>query len=241
MAKNMDDLKQLAGEYAANLITDGMLVGLGEGSTAYWAIRRVADRLREGSLRDVAAIACSLNVERHARELGIPIASFDERTRIDMTIDGADEVDPQFNLIKGGGGALLREKIVAQASAREIIVIDEGKLSTALGVKWPVPVEVLPFAAGPVARFLAGLGGTPRLRTRSDGSRYFTDQRNLIFDTSFGPIPDPAALAVRLEGRAGLVAHGLFVGLATEIVIAGPGGIRHVQRGEPLLPADPKA
>ncbi len=237
----MDDLKQLAGEYAANLITDGMLVGLGEGSTAYWAVRRVGERLREGSLREIAAIACSLNVERHARELGIPIASFDERTRIDMTIDGADEVDPGFNLIKGGGGALLREKIVAQASAREVIVVDEGKLSPALGTRWPVPIEVLPFAAGPVARFLAGLGGTPRLRTRSDGTRYFTDQRNLIFDTSFGPIPEPGALAARLDGRAGLVAHGLFVGLATEIVIAGPGGIRHIQRGEPLFAGNPSA
>jgi ribose 5-phosphate isomerase A len=241
MAQNMDDLKNLAGEYAANLITDGMLIGLGEGTTAYWAIRRVAERLGDGSLRDISAIACSLNVERHARELGIPIASFDERTRIDITIDGADEVDPQLNLIKGGGGALLREKIVAQASAREIIVVDEGKLSTALGVRWPVPVEVLPFAAGTVARFLAGLGGTPRLRTRADGARYLTDQRNLIFDTSFGPIPDPGALAARLDGRAGLVAHGLFVGLATEIVIAGPGGIRHVQRGEPIIIEAPPA
>ncbi|HQV27355.1 MAG TPA: ribose-5-phosphate isomerase RpiA [Thermoflexales bacterium] len=237
----MDDLKKLAGEYAANLISDGMLVGLGEGTTAYWAIRRVAERLRDGSLRDIAAVACSLNVEQHARELGIPIASFDERTRIDITIDGADEVDPQLNLIKGGGGALLREKIVAEASAREIIVVDEGKLSTALGVRWPVPVEVLPFAAGPVARFLAGLGGTPRLRVRADGARYLTDQRNLIFDTSFGPIPDPGALAIRLDARAGLVAHGLFVGLATEIVIAGPGGIRHVQRGEPIFSGDPPA
>ena len=235
MAKTMDDLKKLAGDYAANLISDGMLVGLGEGSTAYWAVRRVAERLREGSLREIAAIACSLNVERHARELGIPIASFDERTRIDMTIDGADEVDPGFNMIKGGGGALLREKIVAQASAREVIVVDEGKLSPALGTRWPVPIEVLPFAAGPVARFLAGLGGTPRLRTRGDGARYLTDQRNVIFDTSFGPIAEPGALAARLDGRAGLVAHGLFVGLATEIVIAGPGGIRHIQRGEPLF------
>ncbi len=238
MAKNMDDLKQLAGEYAANLIADGMLVGLGEGTTAYWAVRRVADRLRDGSLRGITAIACSLNVERHARELGIPIASFDERTRIDITIDGADEVDPQINLIKGAGGALLREKIVAEASAREIIVVDESKLSTALGVRWPVPVEVLPFAAGPVARFLAGLGGTPRLRTQAGGARYLTDQRNLIFDTSFGPISDPSALAARLDGRAGLVAHGLFIGLATEIVIAGPRGIRHVQRGEPLFAGD---
>ena len=236
----MDDYKRLAGEYAANMIVDGMLVGLGEGSTAYWTVHRLGKRLSAGDLRDVAAIACSVNVEGHARELGIPIASLDERTRIDLTIDGADEVDPGLNLIKGGGGALLREKIVAQASAREVIVVDESKLSPALGTKWPVPIELLPFAAGTVARFLAGLGGVPRLRTRADGSRYMTDQRNLIFDTSFGPIADPAALAARLETRAGLVAHGLFIGLETEIVIAGSAGIRHLQRGDPLTPAAPR-
>ena len=235
LEKAMDELKRKAGEYAANLVVDGMLVGLGEGSTAAWATRRIGQRLRAGTLRNVLAVACSINVEAHARELGIPLANFDENTRIDLTIDGADEVDPEFNLIKGGGGALLREKVVAQASLREIIVVDESKLSRALGTVWPVPIEVLPFAAGTVTRFLASLGGIPRLRTRTDGSRYLTDQRNLIFDTSFGPIAQPAELSKRLDGRAGLVAHGLFIGLATEVVVAGADGIRHVLRGQPLL------
>lgn len=230
MGNPVEEFKRRAGEYAADLIEAGMIVGLGEGSTAFWAIRRLGERLREGSLSRVSGVPCSRKVEELAREVGIPLASLDEVARIDLTIDGADEVDADWNLIKGGGGALLREKIVAEASAREIIVVDEGKLSPVLGTRWAVPIEVVPFAAGAIARHLAALGGMPRLRASADGGRYTTDQGNLIFDTHFGPIPRPAELAARLSTRAGLVAHGLFIGLATDLVVAGPAGIQHLRR-----------
>ena len=146
-----------------------------------------------------------------------------------VTIDGADEVDPQFNLIKGGGGALLREKMVAQASVREIIVVDERKLSDAIGTLWPLPIEVVEFSWAATARFLRSIGGEPELRHHQDGAIYTTDQRNLILDTAFGPIDDPAALAAILEHRAGIVEHGMFLNLTDEVIVAGSGGVRHIK------------
>ena len=144
-AMNSDALKQQAGEYAADFIESGMVIGLGTGSTAIFATRRIAQRLRSGDLRDIVAAPTSLATEAAAIELGIPLTSLAEHARVDITIDGADEVDPDFNVIKGGGGAHLREKIVAQVTERLVIVVDESKLSEQLGVKWPVPVEVIPF------------------------------------------------------------------------------------------------
>ena len=152
--------------------------------------------------------------------------------QIDLTIDGADEVDPAFNLIKGGGGALLREKIVAQASRREIIVIDEGKLSPRLGTKRALPVEVLPYGWQSQARFLEKLNAQVRVRRAADGSEMRTDQDNLILDCQFGPIADAEALARLLGDRAGIVEHGLFIGLADEIIVAGTDGIRHLRRND---------
>ena len=140
-----EELKKQAGEFAVNFIQSGMIVGLGEGSTAIWAIRKIAQELQNGTLQNILGIPCSKNVERIAQALGIPLTTLDTHPVIDLTIDGADEVDPQFNLIKGGGGALLREKIVAQATQREVIVVDENKLSKLLGTVWAVPIEVLPF------------------------------------------------------------------------------------------------
>ncbi|MCK4452241.1 MAG: ribose 5-phosphate isomerase A, partial [Anaerolineae bacterium] len=149
---------------------------------------------------------------------------------VDVTIDGADEVDPHLNLIKGGGGALLREKIVAQASRCEIIVVDESKLSPALGTHWPVPVEVTPFGWRSQAAYLESLGAQPVLRLSSDGTPFTTDQGNLILDCRFGPISQPAQLAARLSERAGIVEHGLFLGLATDVILAGVEGVRHLER-----------
>lgn len=223
--------KRAAAEYAVEFIRSGMTVGLGTGSTAIFATRRIAELYKNGRLRDIVAFATSSAMWREAVELGIPMLDEDLPRQIDLTIDGADEVDTQLNLIKGGGGALLREKVVAQASRREIIIVDESKLSPQLGVRWPVPVEVLPYGWRSQARYLASLGAEPALRLTSDGSRFITDQGNLILDSRFGPIADPEGLAIKLAERAGILEHGLFLNLAHDVVVAGPGGIRHLKRG----------
>jgi ribose 5-phosphate isomerase A len=145
---------------------------------------------------------------------------------LDVTIDGADEVDPQLNLIKGGGGAHLREKIVAQATARELIVVDETKLSPQLGTNHALPVEVLEFGWASQVRYVESLGATTTIRAGADGARFRTDQGNLIVDCAFGPIGDPAALADALAGRAGIVGHGLFLGLTDAVIVASPSGVR---------------
>ena len=223
-------LKQLAGEYAADLVESGMVVGLGTGSTAIFATRCIARKLRAGELRDIVALATSRATDAAARELGIPMLTDDIPREIDLTIDGADEVDPLLDLIKGGGGALLREKIVAQASRREVIVVDESKLSPRIGTHWPLPVEVLAFGWRSQARFLESLGAVVTPRT-GDGGLVRTDQGNMILDSRFGPIADPAALAGVLGARAGIIEHGLFIGLAHDLIVAGATGVRHVRRG----------
>lgn len=224
------ELKRQAAERAVDFVESGMIVGLGEGSTAIYAIRRIGQLIATGALCDILGVPCSRNVEETARALGIPLTTLDDHPAIDLTIDGADEVDPALNLIKGGGGALLREKMVAQASRREIIVVDHSKLSAALGTRWPLPIEVLEFGWKAQLRFLEGLGGQPVLRCRADGSPYRTDQGGFILDTRFGPIADPWALAAQLDARAGIIGHGLFLGLATDLIVASPDGVRHVRR-----------
>ena len=225
-------LKRLAGEQAAALVESGMLVGLGTGSTAIFATRRIGALLRSGELQDIVAIATSLATDAAARELGIPVLSDDIPKEVDITIDGADEVDPALDLIKGGGGALLREKIVAQASRREVIVVDESKLSPRIGTRWALPVEVLEFGWRSQARFLEAIGAEVVPRQR-DGELFRTDQGNMILDCRFGPITDPPALSVVLGARAGIVEHGLFVGIAHDLIVAGVDGVRHVQRDNP--------
>ena len=220
--------KQQAAERAVDFVQSGMVVGLGTGSTAIFAVRRIAQLLSEGRLRDLVGCATSRKVAEEARKLGITLMPDEVPNDIDLTIDGADEVDPQFNLIKGGGGALLREKIVAQASSREFIVVDEAKLSPRLGTNHPLPVEVLVFGWRSQVRYLESLGAEAKARTNDDGSTYLTDQGNMIFDCNFGPIEDPADLAAKLSVRAGIVEHGLFVGLATDLIIAGKNGLRHL-------------
>ncbi len=205
-----------------------MVVGLGFGSTALWAVRWIGAALARGELREIVGVPCAEGTAALARELGIPLVGLGDVEQIDLTIDGADEVDPRLNLIKGGGGALLREKMVAQASRREVIAVDGSKLSPALGTNFRLPVEVVSFGLKATARFLEGLGATVELRRGADGKPYLTDQGNHIFDCAFGPIADLEALATALERRAGIVEHGLFLGLATDLFVADEGGVRHI-------------
>jgi ribose 5-phosphate isomerase A len=186
--------------------------------------------LKQGLLRDIVAVPTSLAVEAEARRLQIPLAPLDNPPLVDLTIDGADEVDPQLNLIKGRGGALVREKIVAELSRREVIVVDETKLSSQLGTRSSVPVEVIPFAWQWHRRNLEELGARVVLRQTLAGPAYQSDQQNFILDCEFGPIEQPAQLAARLAAHAGIVGHGLFLGLATDVIVAAPTGLRHLTR-----------
>jgi len=219
--------KREAGEYAVRFVESGMVVGLGTGSTAIHAVRRIGALLRGGELRHIVGVATSIGTLNEAKELGIPLLADDLPREIDITIDGADEIDPTFNVIKGGGGALLREKIVAQASRRLVIVVDERKLSPQLGVTWPVPIEVMRYGYWSQVRYLTSLGGQVNLRLGGDGAPYITDNGNWIIDCNFGPIDELGTLARQLETRAGIVEHGLFLNLATDLVVAGVDGIRY--------------
>jgi ribose 5-phosphate isomerase A len=224
--KQLEQYKRAAAEHAVTFVESGMTIGLGTGSTAIWATRRIGHLLRAGQLHGVIGYATSQAVWTEAEQEGIPMLAQELPRELDITIDGADEVDPSLNLIKGGGGALLREKIVAQASRRVIIVVDESKLSPCLGTKHPLPVEVLPFGWRSQQRFLQSLGGQVVVRHNQDGTRYHSDQGNLILDCDFGPILDAPALAAHLGARAGIVEHGLFLNLATEVIIGGSMGVR---------------
>ncbi|MFN2146736.1 MAG: ribose-5-phosphate isomerase RpiA [Anaerolineales bacterium] len=229
--KSVTELKKEAGEFAVtHLVRSGMLLGLGFGSTAIHAVNKVGELVQSGELTGITAIACARETEDHARQLGIPLVDFAPDTVIDLTIDGADEVDPHLNLIKGGGGALTREKVVATASKREAIIVDESKLSEVLGTNWHIPIEVVPFGWQTQIGFLRDLGAEPVRRTLKDGTPYLTDQHNYIIDANFGPISDPYALGATLKARPGIVEHGLFLGLATDLVVASPDGISYKQK-----------
>jgi ribose 5-phosphate isomerase A len=223
-------LKEQAARRAVEFVQSGMIVGLGHGSTALFAVKRIAELIRSGALQNIRGVPCSRKVFEDARKLGIPITTLNRNSVIDLTIDGADEVDEHLNLIKGGGGALLREKIVAQASLCEIIIVDESKVSPALGTKCAVPIEVAPFGWKAHIFPLEKLGAEVMPRRKSDGKLFKTDQGNIILDANFGPISDPAKLAADLKARAGVLEHGLFIGMATDIIVAGKGGLRHLER-----------
>jgi ribose 5-phosphate isomerase A len=207
-----------------------MVVGLGTGSTAIFATRRIARLVLDGQMKDIVGFATSKAVWEESRQLGISMMADEMPQPIDLTIDGADEVDLDLNLIKGGGGALLREKIVAQASRRVIIVADDSKLSPRLGTHHAVPVEVLSFGWRSQVRYLSSLGSQVHVRQNADGSQFVTDSGNMILDCNFGPIANPVGLAASLSTRAGIVEHGLFLKLATDVIIAGEDGIRHLTR-----------
>lgn len=217
--------KQQAAERAVDLVKPGMIVGLGTGSTAVFAIRRIGALLRSGELRDVVGIPTSTASEAEARRAGVPLVELELSREVDVTIDGADEVTPALDLIKGRGGALLREKVVAQASRREVIVVDESKLSPRLGTRSPLPVEVLRFGWRSQVRFLESLGARVDPMSTTNGEPFVSDEGNLVLLCDFGPLSAPAELAACLAARAGIVEHGLFLGLATDLIVAGASGV----------------
>ena len=227
---SQDELKQKAALKAVEYVKSGMVVGLGTGSTTEFALERIAERLKSGDLTHIVGIPSSTRTVKKAQGLGIALVDFDDHQQIDVTIDGADEVDPELNLIKGGGGALLREKVLAQASRRNVIIVDESKLVPKLGTKWALPIEVIPFACRTEEKYLSSLGGGVTLRTTDAGSPYRTDQNNFILDAKFDKIADPYYLAAQLNERAGIVEHGLFLRLASDVIVAGEGEIKHIKR-----------
>jgi len=225
--------KRAAGRAAVDrFVRSETAVGLGTGSTAVWAVRRLGELLSDGTLEDVLGVPTSDATAAEARACGIPLTTLDEHPRLDVTIDGADEVDPDLNLVKGGGGAHLREKIVAQASDRLVIVVDENKLVPALGTGFAIPVEVVPMALRPEREHLERLGYAVTERVAADGRPFVTDEGNRILDASTGPLADPAALLADLEGRAGVVEVGLFLGMTSVVLVAGAdGGVRELSPG----------
>lgn len=212
-------MKLHAAQRALKLVEPGMTVGLGSGTTATYWIKLLGEQVRDHGLQ-IRAIASSQDSELLGRSYGIPFVSFEECRRIDLTVDGADEVAPHLALIKGGGGKLLREKIVASASKRFVIVADESKQVEKLG-RFPLPVEVIPMAAPLVNDSLRELGFTPAIRLNRDGTRYITDEGNLILDCSGLLIDDPEAIAGKIDRMIGVVEHGLFLGMADLALIAG--------------------
>jgi len=218
-----DNAKQLAAQRALEFVEDGMTVGLGSGTTATFFIELLGQQVKEGFR--VRAIASSRASEDLARSFGIEICDFEQCPEIDVTIDGADEIGPGLNLIKGGGGALLREKIVASASRRFIIVADSIKIVPVLGA-FPLPVEVIQMASPLVRRRLADFDLPSSVRRRVDGSDYITDEGNLILDCACGAIEDPERLAASIRSIVGVVEHGLFLGMAHLALIAGNDEVR---------------
>jgi ribose 5-phosphate isomerase A len=224
------DLKRKAAERAADFLSDVRILGLGTGSTAAHFAEVIAERRAAGELLDLVAVPTSIQTQRLAEELGIPLSTLKENRRLDLTVDGADEVDPNLDLIKGHGGALTREKIVASASARMVVIVDESKLVDCLGDRFTVPVEVVQFGWEVTCDRLAELGAEWALREGDDGP-YITDQGNYIVDCGFGDAlrePDPIARAV--NNCPGVVEHGLFLGIADHVVVAAESGVRVLDR-----------
>jgi ribose 5-phosphate isomerase A len=222
-----DDLKRQAAIAALESVKNDMIVGLGSGSTAAYFIRELGSRVRDG-LR-VQGIPTSEESRRLADEVSVPLTTLADHPLIDVTVDGADEVSDDLDLIKGLGGALVREKIVAHSSKHLIIVVDESKLSSKLGRKAPIPVEVIPFAVDVVRTLLTGWGGEPKLRQR-DGKAFVSDNGNLILDWWHGLIDQPWELEKQIKGVTGVVDSGIFAGVANEVIAATASGIRRIQR-----------
>ena len=229
-----DSLKRAVGVEAAELVDSGMRLGLGTGSTVAHLLVALAQKLNQGALVDVVGVPTSLRTAREARELNIPLTSLTETPVLDLTIDGADEVDPELNVIKGLGGALLREKMVAQASRRLAIMVDEGKMVPALGTRCPVPLEVVQFGWEVHGPFVESCGADPVLRVGPDGEPMVTDNGNYIIDCHFpGGIDDAESFERAIRARAGVVESGLFLGMATEVLVSGPAGVKTLSKGDP--------
>jgi ribose 5-phosphate isomerase A len=223
-------MKQQVGKAAADRVQSGTIVGLGTGSTTAFTIQFLGDRLKSGELKDIKGVPTSFQASVLAKQYGIPLTTLDEIDHIDIAIDGADEVDPQKNLIKGGGAAHTREKIVDSLADQFIVVVDRSKLVDRLGSTFPLPVEVLPMAITPVMQAIEKLGGQPELRmgVKKDGP-VITDQGNMVLDVKFAAIDNPAELEKTLNNIPGVLENGLFVGVADLILIG------EIQDGAPIV------
>ena len=219
MMENKENLKRKAAERAVEYIESGMILGLGTGSTSKYVLEILSEKLKSGELENIIGIPTSNRTLDLAKRLNIPCGTLADYPNIDLTIDGADEIDKKLNVIKGGGGAHLHEKIIVQASKFFIVIVDKSKLSQYLGEKWPVPVEVIQKAAVCEIEYLKSIGAEVKFREIDNLRRYITDEGNYILDADFGIIKNPKKLAKKLNKRAGIVEHGLFVGL-TDLVIA---------------------
>jgi ribose 5-phosphate isomerase A len=226
-SKTSDLEKAAAARASLRFVRDGMTLGLGTGSTAAHAVRFLGEQVGAGL--KVRGIPTSVHTQELAASLGIPLTTLDECQQIDVDIDGADEFDPQLHLIKGGGGALLREKIIASASRQVVIIADSSKQVAVLG-EFPLPVEVIPFAQPLVAKRITALGATVKLRQDTKGNPFITDEGHHILDCSFGQIPDPPTLARKLSDMPGVVEHGLFIDLATVVLCAKGENVAELRR-----------
>jgi ribose 5-phosphate isomerase A len=230
---NADAQKRAAAARAIELVRPGMKLGLGTGSTARHFVELLGEKVKAGL--QVVGVPTSEATRADAERVGVPLTTLDKTPALDLTVDGADEIGPDLSLIKGGGGALLREKIVAAASARMAVIADESKWVKVLGA-FPLPIEVLPFGLGATKRAIegavaaAGLDGQLTLRQAKDGHVFVTDGGHWIVDAALGRIPEPKSLAGRLAAIPGVMEHGLFVGMAEIVILAGPHGVRVVER-----------
>ncbi|MEQ8384757.1 MAG: ribose-5-phosphate isomerase RpiA [Coleofasciculus sp. A1-SPW-01] len=223
-------MKQEVGKAAAQRVQSGTIVGLGTGSTTAYAIQYIGDRIKKGELKDIKGIPTSFQAEVLAKEHGIPLTSLDAVDHIDVAIDGADEVDPQKNLIKGGGAAHTREKVVDSLAAQFIVVVDSGKLVERLGSTFKLPVEVIPMAYAPVMRAIEKLGGKPELRMGvKKAGPVVTDQGNMVIDVTFDSIDNPGELEKTINNIPGVLENGLFVGVANVVLVG------EVKDGQPLV------
>lgn len=219
--------KERVGQAALQYVQSGMVLGLGSGSTSECFIRALGEAVKAGRFHDIRGIPTSLQSQRLAAQLGIPLLPLSACRQIDLAIDGADEIDPALNLIKGLGGALLREKIIEQNSRRFIVIADSSKLVSQLGSRCPVPVEVLPFAAAAQVDFLRSLGATVQQRLEGTAS-YVTDNGHHIYHCTFGPIACAGELDAKMHARAGIIETGLFLGMAERAIVAWPDRVQEL-------------
>lgn len=226
MTEQVDLYKKTAGEKAVEYIEDGMVIGLGSGSTVYWTLKKLGELVEQGL--NIKGIPSSLRTEGWAKDFNIPLTDFSEVQVLDLAIDGADEIDPNFNLTKGGGGSLVREKMVNAHAKKLIIIADQSKMVDELG-KFPLPVEVLQFGWQVTAQKIAELGAKPVLRER-DGSTFVSNNANYILDCEFNSIPDPEKLHHSLKQLLGVVETGLFVNMTDTVILAGAKGAKVINK-----------
>jgi ribose 5-phosphate isomerase A len=225
---DLERMKQLACQRAAQEVQDGMVLGLGTGSTVYYFLQELGRMVREGI--HVTGVPTSIRTAELATQLAIPLTTLDDQPHLDLAVDGADEVDANLNLVKGAGGALLREKIIAASADRFVVVVDDGKVVTQLGERYPLPVEVVPFGHNPAIRALEGLGARVTLRRGTDGQTWVSDNGNYILDCHFGPMPDPVALQKELLAIPAVVDSGLFLHMTEMAIVGQADGVRLLQR-----------